>query len=64
MITILTLFPIVGALAVLALSRARTAARALSLAIAAATLVMALLIWRVFEPARFGMQFQDFHQWA
>lgn len=64
MITILTLFPIFGGLAVLALSRARIAARALALAVAAATLVMAVLIWRVFDPARIGMQFQDFHEWA
>lgn len=64
MITILTLFPIFGGLAVLALRRARTAARALALAIAAATLIMAVLIWRVFDPARIGMQFQEVHEWA
>ena len=64
MITILTLFPIFGGLAVLALSRARTAARALALAIAAATLIMAVLIWRVFDPAHIGMQFQEVHEWA
>ena len=64
MITILTLFPLVGGLAVLVLSRARTAARALALFIAAITLVMAVLIWRVFDPAVIGLQLQEIHEWA
>lgn len=64
MITILTLFPLVGGLAVLVLSRARTAARALALFIAAITLVMAVLIWRVFDPTVIGLQLQEIHEWA
>ena len=64
MITILTLFPLLGGLAVLALSRARAAARALALVVAAVALIMAVLIWRVFDPAVIGMQLQQNHEWA
>lgn len=64
MITLLTLFPLFGGLAVLALSRARTAARALAVLVSAVALVMAILLWRVFDPSRSGMQFQEIHEWA
>lgn len=64
MITLLTLLPVAGGLAVLLLGRSRAAARALAVAIALACLGIALWIWHGFNPAAAGMQFEVWLDWV
>jgi NADH-quinone oxidoreductase subunit M len=64
MITLLTLLPIAGALAVLALARWRAVARALAVAVALAGLAIAILIWARFNPGTPGMQFEQWRPWV
>jgi NADH-quinone oxidoreductase subunit M len=64
-ITPLTFLPVAGALAVLLLARRLPGfARALAVAVAAAALVMALVLWHRFDPDIMGFQFQESHLWA
>jgi NADH-quinone oxidoreductase subunit M len=64
MITVLTLLPIAGGLAVLIFGRSRAVARALALAVALASLVIALWIWHGFNPATPGFQYEVFLNWV
>jgi NADH-quinone oxidoreductase subunit M len=64
-ITVLTFLPLAGALAVLRLGRRHPGkARALGVAVAAAALTMALLLWHRFDSNALGMQFEEAHAWA
>ena len=64
-LTLLTLLPLVGGLAVVCLGseQARTA-RKLSLLFSFGALAMALLLWRHFDPATGGMQFNERYAWV
>ena len=63
-LSLLTLLPFAGALAVLLLSRAsRTVARAIAAAFATGTVACTVLLWLRFQPAQIGMQFQEWHAW-
>ncbi len=64
MITFLTLLPLMGGLVVLALARARTAARVVALAVSVTALVITLMLWHRFDPNAAGMQFQVVHDWV
>ena len=65
MITLLTLFPIVGGLAVLALSKlGDLVARAIAVTFAAGALAVAVLFWYGLDPANPGMQFEEIHAWV
>jgi NADH-quinone oxidoreductase subunit M len=64
-ISVLTLLPFAGGIAVLLLSRAgRSAARLAALVFSVSALVLTIVLWRSFQPALPGMQFQEFHAWA
>ena len=58
MITILTLLPIVGGFAVLALASWRSLARAVGMVFAVGALAVALLFWFGLNRATPGMQFE------
>ncbi len=64
MITILTLLPIVGGFAVLALASWRSLARAVGLVFAVGALAVALLFWFGLNRATPGMQFEELHAWV
>jgi NADH-quinone oxidoreductase subunit M len=64
MITVLTLFPILGGLIILGLARSRAAARSVAVAFAFAALFVVYVVWRHFDPSTPGVQFQEFHEWA
>jgi len=64
MITLLTLVPIIGGLAVLALRRTGDMARLMAMVFAAASFVFALLFWAGLDPRNPGMQFEERHAWA
>ncbi len=63
-LTLLTALPFVGAFAVLVFFRSRTAARALAILIAAASLLGTLALWMHFHAATPGMQFEQQCAWA
>ncbi|HEX3968773.1 MAG TPA: NADH-quinone oxidoreductase subunit M [Edaphobacter sp.] len=63
-ISCLTLVPLVGAIAVLALDeKNKKMARALALAFALLALAMALGLWHRFNSALGGLQFEEIHAW-
>jgi len=64
MITLLTLFPLVGGLVVLALAASRDLARVMAVVFATGALVLAGLSWYALNPAHPGMQFEEWHAWA
>ncbi len=64
MITILTLLPIVGGFAVLALASWRSLARAVGMVFAVGALAVALLFWLGLNRATPGMQFEELHAWV
>lgn len=64
MITLLTLLPIAGGFAALALARSRSLARGLAVLAALAALVLSLVLWHRFDPTIPGMQFQETHPWV
>ena len=64
MITLLTLVPIVGALAVLLLSKTGDLARLIAIVFAAASFVFSLLFWIGLDPRSPGMQFEERHAWS
>src|SRR6202034_1746587 len=64
MITLLTLFPLVGGLVVLALAASRDLARVMAVVFATGALVLAGLSWYALTPAHPGMQFEEWHAWA
>ncbi len=64
MITLLTLVPLIGGLAVLALNRTGDMARLIAMVFAAAGFVFSLLFWAGLDPRNPGMQFEERHAWA
>jgi NADH-quinone oxidoreductase subunit M len=64
MITLLTLLPLAGGLAVLLVGRSRAVARAVALGVALACLGIALAIWHGFNPAAAGFQYEVWLNWA
>lgn len=64
MITLLTLLPIIGALAVLALRRTGDLARLIAIVFAAASFVFSLLFWMGLDPRSPNMQFEERHAWS
>ena len=63
-ISLLTLLPFAGALAVLLLGRAsRSAARLTALTFATAAVAYTCALWRLFQPTVRGMQLQEWHAW-
>jgi NADH-quinone oxidoreductase subunit M len=63
-LTVLTLLPFAGGIAVLLLGRARRlAARMAAAVFATAAVAYTLLLWRFFQPAFEGMQFEERHAW-
>lgn len=64
MITILTLLPLAGGFAVLALGWSRALARLIAMLFALASLLIACFFWYGFDPAYPGMQFETIRQWA
>jgi NADH-quinone oxidoreductase subunit M len=63
-LTLLTALPLAGGLAVLISSRHRTAARALGIVVAIASLLGTLALWAHFHAAMTGMQFEQQYAWA
>ena len=64
-ITLITLLPIAGACAVLLAGRWQIAwSRALAVAVATASLTIALLLWHRFDANSVVMQFSESHPWA
>ena len=63
-ISCLTIVPLVGAIAVLALgARSPKLARALALVFAFLALAITLVLWHRFNPASGGLQFEEIHAW-
>jgi NADH-quinone oxidoreductase subunit M len=63
-LSLLTLLPFAGALAVLLLGRAsRAAARVIAAIFATGAVAYTVLLWLRFQPALMGMQFQEWHAW-
>jgi NADH-quinone oxidoreductase subunit M len=64
LVSLLTLLPFVGGIAVLLLGRAgRSAARLTALVFAGAAVGLTILLWRRFQPALEGIQLQELHAW-
>jgi len=64
MITLLTLLPFAGGLAVLLVGRNRAVARAIAMLVALVSLAISLYIWHGFNPAVPGFQYEVWHRWA
>jgi NADH-quinone oxidoreductase subunit M len=63
-VSVLTLLPFLGGIAVLLLGRAgRSAARLTAAVFAAAAVAYTLLLWFRFQPTLPGMQMQELHPW-
>jgi NADH-quinone oxidoreductase subunit M len=63
-ISVLTLLPIAGGIAVLLIGRAgRSAARLTAALFATAAVAYTGVLWRSFQPALPGMQLQEWHAW-
>lgn len=63
-VSVLTLLPFFGGIAVLLLGRAgRPAARLTAVIFATAAVAYTLLLWSRFQPALAGMQMQEMHPW-
>ena len=63
-LSVLTLLPFAGGIAVLLLGQARPAAARLTAAVfATAAVACTLLLWFYFQPALSGMQFEERHAW-
>jgi NADH-quinone oxidoreductase subunit M len=63
-ISLLTLLPFAGALAVLLLGKAsRSAARLVAAIFATAAVAYIWMLWHLFQPAVQGMQLQEWHAW-
>jgi len=64
LISCLTIVPLLGAAATLALgSKDKKMARGLALAFALLALAMTLVLWHRFNPARGDLQFEEVHAW-
>jgi len=64
MITLLTLLPIVGALAVLATAKLGDVSRMIAITFASGALAISALLWWGFSPANPGMQFEELRPWV
>jgi NADH-quinone oxidoreductase subunit M len=63
-ITCLTIVPLLGAVAVLAVGgKSKKLARAMALAFAFAALAITLVLWHRFNPGSGGLQFEEVHAW-
>jgi NADH-quinone oxidoreductase subunit M len=63
-LSVLTLLPFTGGVAILLLSRAgRSAARLTAIAFATAAVAYTVMLWCRFQPALAGIQFQERHAW-
>lgn len=63
-ITLLTLLPLVGGLTIVGLDKdQKTLARRLGFAFAFGALLMALLVWKVFDPSAAVLQLTEQHSW-
>jgi NADH-quinone oxidoreductase subunit M len=63
-LSVLTLLPFAGGIAILLLSRAgRSTARLTALAFATAAVAYTVMLWCRFQPALAGLQFQERHAW-
>jgi NADH-quinone oxidoreductase subunit M len=63
-ISFLTLVPLVGAIAVLALgAKSKALARGIALGFAFLTLAVTLVLWHRFNPGLGGLQFEEVHAW-
>jgi NADH-quinone oxidoreductase subunit M len=63
-ISCLTIVPLLGAIAVLALgAKSKSLARGLALAFAFLGLAITLILWHRFNPASGGLQFEEIHEW-
>ena len=63
-ISCLTIVPLVGAIAVLALgAKSPKLARGLALGFAFLALAITLVLWHLFNPASGGLQFEEIHAW-
>jgi NADH-quinone oxidoreductase subunit M len=63
-ISLLTLLPFAGALAVLLLGKAsRSAAHLVAATFATAAVAYTCMLWRLFQPVVQGMQLQEWHAW-
>jgi len=63
-ISSLTIVPLLGAMAVLALgAKSKRLARGLALAFAFLALAITLVLWHRFNPASGGLQFEEVHAW-
>lgn len=68
LLTILTLLPLAGAAVILAVGEVSSErndrfARGTALVVSLLSLVLALILWHVFQPGTAGMQFQERHTW-
>jgi len=64
-LTMLTLLPLLGGLAVVCLGAEQSrVARVLSLVFSFGALLMAVLVWRAFDPATGAMQFNERYAWV
>ena len=64
LVSLLTLLPFLGGIAVLLLGRAgRSAARLTAAAFATAAVAYTIVLWCRFQPAMPGMQLQELHRW-
>lgn len=64
LLSMLTLLPFIGGIAVLLLGRAgRWAARSTAAVFATAAVAYMILLWCRFQPALAGMQFEEMHAW-
>jgi NADH-quinone oxidoreductase subunit M len=63
-ISLLTLLPFAGALAVLLLGKtSRSTARLVAAIFATAAVAYTCVLWHLFQPAVQGMQLQEWHSW-
>jgi NADH-quinone oxidoreductase subunit M len=62
-LNIVIFLPLAGALVALALGRNQRAVKGWALAVALADLVLALVLWGLFDPGQAGMQFVDRFAW-